>query len=67
MVYLEESEVEVVKKALFRSAMLASLSTDNNYPKKKEASELLTYIDNAYDEFIREQLNERSNEDVQVF
>ena len=67
MVYLEESEVETVKKALFRSGMLVNLANDYSYHKKAEAEAILAYIDKAYEQFIKEQENERSKEDVQVF
>ena len=65
MVYLEESEVETVKKALFRSAMLVSLSQDYSFHSKDVAEKLLAHIDNAYEKFKQE--NERIDEDVQVF
>lgn len=67
MVYLEESEVETVKKALFRSGMLVNLANDCSYCKKNEAEAILAYIDEAYEKFIKERENERSKEDVQVF
>lgn len=67
MVYLEESEVETVKKALFRSGMLVSLANDYSYGKKNEAEAILAYIDETYEKFIKERENERSKEDVQIF
>lgn len=67
MLYIEEHEIPLVKKALFRSAMLVSLANDYSYHRKDIVEEVLTHIDSRYEEFLKEQENERIKKDVEVF
>lgn len=67
MLYLEENELPVIKKALFRSAMLVELSNDEDFEHKEVVKKVLDYIDSSYELFIEEQEKERICEDVEIF
>ena len=67
MLYIEEHEIPLVKKALYRSAMLVALANDYSYHRKDVVEEILAHIDSNYEKFLAEQENERKTKDVEVF